>query len=416
MDPTCTIYEAMQILLRDAGGPITSTEGFRAGYNDFDYMLVPMFFKEEYADLHGAYQRVYDPVNASKWTDMSSNNKKSLKWMQKVVRETAKAVDDFTTARKALYGKFNDKERNEKFAMMEKSSLGQSVSSTTQLKHEKMLICHNFNGTNDALILRPMTLRDVHMPFVLCFTNGGDIIYESINPSKKKDENGKTVYTDDEKKFRCMNGRKDLALARYSYYPTNQNLVQKLWKNMIICNTGQQDGAGSVSLIEFNWIYQYYLYNFLGLGTGRTDGYISNVTPPFFLAQKENRITDATLLSDFYEMNANFQLCRSASDLNEALLLIGKNLTSFVTQNDTYQFIIRGDLFRHPNEIIKLSNDTSSPTNNPAVSIHTDLVNNEYILMYTTSVTHVWEGSSYHNEVSANKIYERLKPTSANVS
>lgn len=407
MDPTCTVYEGMQILLRDAGSPILSNIGFKSKYNDFDYMLVPLFFKEEYADLYSIYQHIYDPIPKQITQDKSSNSSGSEKWYQKVVGDTGKGVEKLTEARKALYGDFNDKKTNEKFMELERSPLNK-LANGTQFKMEGMQICKNFNETQDVLIMRPMTLRDVHMPFNLCFQNGGDIIFESINPTKIQTENGEEEYTKSELKFHTLNGRKELALAKYRYYPTNQNLVQKLWKNMIICNTGQQDGAGSVSLIEFNWIYQYYIYNFLGYGTGKNEGYTSNITPSFFLAQKSDRITDSTLLSDFYEMNANFQMCRSSSDLNEALILIGKNLTSFVTQNDTYQFTIRGDIFRHPNEIIKVSNNTSVPDNNPAVSIHTDLVNNSYILMYITSVSHIWEGSSYRNEVSANKIYERL--------
>lgn len=55
MDPTCTVYEGLDILLRDAGSPIVSTKQFKQKFNDFDYMLVPMFFKEEYADMCGLY-------------------------------------------------------------------------------------------------------------------------------------------------------------------------------------------------------------------------------------------------------------------------------------------------------------------------------------------------------------------------
>lgn len=402
LDPTCTIYEALEVLMRDAGVPIESTEGFKARYNDFDYMLVPVFFKEEYADCYGAYQKVYDPVETVDTGDYSSNSKGSMGTLAKIVRETGKVVRDMSY----ILGETKDKATKEKLKKLNKDNNASKYgySATSQFGAEGMLYTSNFNGTNDVMIMRPMTLRDVHMPFMLCFTKDANIISESINPSKNADG----TYTDSEKRYRCLNGRKQLGIAQYRYFPTNQNLVQKLWKNMVICNTGQQQGAGSVSLIEFNWVYQYYIFNFLGYGTGTDEGFTSNVTPAFFLAQKNDRISDSTIMSDFYELNANFQLCRSSSDLNEALLLIGKNLTSFVTQNDTYQFVIRGDLFRHPNEIIKISNSSTSPNNNPDVSIHTDMVNNDYILMYTTAVSHIWEGSSYRNEISANKIYEKL--------
>ena len=76
-------------------------------------------------------------------------------------------------------------------------------------------------------------------------------------------------------------------------------------------------------------------------------------------------------------------------------------------QDDTYQFRVRGNIFRHPNEIIKISNNSSLAAN-PAVAIHTDMANNDFILVYITSVKHTWEGAHYTNDISANKIYERL--------
>ncbi len=65
-------------------------------------------------------------------------------------------------------------------------------------------------------------------------------------------------------------------------------------------------------------------------------------------------------------------------------------------------------MFRRPNEIIKVSNNKSEDSTNPSIAIHTDLGSNDFILMYVTSVQHTWEGSKYENNISANKIYERV--------
>lgn len=67
MDPTCTVYEGLNILLRDCCSPIRSTRNFKAEFNDFDYMLVPMFFKEEFGDLLGFYNMVFDPIDNKSW-------------------------------------------------------------------------------------------------------------------------------------------------------------------------------------------------------------------------------------------------------------------------------------------------------------------------------------------------------------
>lgn len=400
MDPTCTIYEGLEILLRDAGTPIKSTDGFREKFNDFDYMLVPVFYKEEYSDLHGIYQKVFDPLVDNKKKDPSSNSSGLSSFLKGVVQKTATVAVAFSQ----LFGdtagiKQIDKEMSKNGG----TGVSESKLPTTTLTKDKQTIYKDFNGTSDCLLLRPCTMRDIQMPFVLCFNDKSNIIFESINPAK--DADGK--YTEKENSFNCMNGRSDLGIANYMYFPTNQNMVQKLWKNMVICNMGQQDGQASAVMIDFNWVYFYYIYNFLGYGTGRRDGYTSNITPSFFLAYQNNRITDSSVIQDFSEMNANFHVVRSTSDLNEALIHIGKNLTSFVTQNDTYQFRVRGNLFRHPNEIIKVSNNNALAAN-PAVAIHTDMANNDYILVYITSVKHTWEGAHYTNDISANKIYERL--------
>lgn len=399
MDPTCTIYEGLEILLRDAGSPVKSSDGFREKFNDFDYMLVPVFYREEYSDLHGVYQKVFDPTPEETKKDPSTNASGISSFLKGVVEKTA----DIASGISQLFGDTSGVKEIER--EMKKSGINASESKlpTTALTQNKQTFYPNFNGTNDCLLLRASTMRDIQMPFVLCFNENTNIIFESINPAKN--QNGE--YTEKEASFNCMNGRSDLGIANYLYFPTNQNMVQKLWKNMVICNMGQQDGQASAVMIDFNWVYFYYIYNFLGYGSGQRDGYTSNITPSFFLAYQNNRITDSSVIQDFSEMNANFQVVRSTSDLNEALVLIGKNLTSFVTQNDTYQFRVRGNIFRHPNEIIKISNNSSLAAN-PAVAIHTDMANNDFILVYITSVKHTWEGAHYTNDISANKIYERL--------
>lgn len=392
MDPSCTVYEALDILLKDCGAPIRSYKNFKQKYNDFDYMLVPMFFKEEYSDFCGIYQYIFDPVDTKNFKDFSSNSKSISSFLQaqQNILDTGVKVKNFISK---IFGGT---------VTREKGKLVRNAKS--QFCNEGQLAIPNFNGTKYTLVMRPMTLRDIHMPFRICFSKGANMVSESINPATDEDGN----YTKKEKSFIALNGRRVLGIGNYRYFPTNQLLVQKLWKNMVISNAGQQEGQTTTVLIEFNWIFQYYIYNFLGKGTGSIENYTSNITPSFFLALSAGRINDDSITKDFHELNANFIITRSESDLQEALIYIGKNLCSFVTQNDTYQFTIRGDLFRHPNEIIKISNSKTEDGTNPNIALNTDLAKNDYILMYTTSVTHTWEGSHYYNDISANKIYERI--------
>lgn len=99
------------------------------------------------------------------------------------------------------------------------------------IKNAKSQFCNigqltvpNFNGTNYTLIMRPMTLRDVHMPFFLCFTKTDQeqrAVLESINSAEDSDGNP----TAKENQFIALNGRSKLGIGNYRYFPTNQQLV-----------------------------------------------------------------------------------------------------------------------------------------------------------------------------------------------
>lgn len=352
LDPTATILEAMETLLRDCGTAIKASKGFLEKYNDIGNVIVPFFVREEYPDMVNGYMAVYG--------------------------ENARVGAE-------------DPERAK-----------QLESGSEEVDRTGEVMFKNFGREGTTLLYRPITFRDFLMPFQLAFVKDNRVIFESINPARDKD--GKL--TENERRFTVMNGRTDVPIDDCKFYPMEPQLAAKSWKNMVICNSGQQEN--STVLITFNWIYQYYVNVFLGADGTDNDFRVSNITPDFYLVEKEGLITNSGLVSDFNEMNANFFVTRSKNDTNEALMLIGKQLTQMVLLNSSYTFTIQGSLRRHPNEIVKFSRNLARPDTNDPTNLYTDFVRNDYTLLYVTRVRHVFTGTTYYNTVDASRIYDSL--------
>lgn len=207
LDPTATILEAIQMLLRDCGTGIKATQGFLEKYNDIGNVIIPFFVREEYGDFVGAYQAVFEKSSA--------------------VKKTQKRLQELKSGRR-------DVDRSGE------------------------LVYQNFGDTDTVMLYRPVTMRDLYMPFQLAFIKDQRLIYESINPAKNEDG----TYTDVELSYTPINGRTEVPIDEYKFYPMEPALAAKSWKNMIICNSGAEEN--STVLITFNWIYKYFVNVFLG--------------------------------------------------------------------------------------------------------------------------------------------------------
>ena len=73
--------------------------------------------------------------------------------------------------------------------------------------------------------------------------------------------------------------------------------------------------------------------------------------------------------------------------------------------NNLFGFDIRGNIFRHPGEIIKInvSGDTDDESITGTIG-GLEAKSNKFVLAYTTSITHSLNGSSIEDLIYANKI------------
>jgi hypothetical protein len=62
---------------------------------------------------------------------------------------------------------------------------------------------------------------------------------------------------------------------------------------------------------------------------------------------------DDSFNNSFDEINSYTFTTETEDSAGECLRLMGKNIASFILSNDVYEFKIRGNLLRRPNEIIK---------------------------------------------------------------
>lgn len=264
------------------------------------------------------------------------------------------------------------------------------------------VIMKDYGGKSLSLVLRNISLRDFFMPFYLCFSydqKGAPFIFEDIN--------------DSDVAISTLNGKINDTLQSLTFSSLNKGAIDKRWKNVIFL---QSNGSGTNStLIFFDWFYKYFLKVFLNSSQlGGTNNYVSNVIPDYYLFSLKYGIghspngNDETFDNLFDSYNSYTVSLNTNDTVNEALREMGKNLTSLVLLNDTYNFSLNGNLLRRPNEIMRLnvtSNDYQAESQLP---IHTGLKNDSSLLVYIRQVTHVFKGDSYINNIIASKICERV--------
>lgn len=377
LDNNASIYDAMQQLLKDCCTSMKSPAAFKNKYTSIGDVLIPFFFKEEYTDVCGFYN--------SLWGSESESAYKSA------------------TKRVASDGSFLDKVQStlkDKADELRKNSGENSY---------KKFIRDSFTTNNTSLMLRPITMRDIFMPFYITFGSNSYMgVYENINP-----------YIDDEsnKKIVTLNGTYSQEISSIQFNPIDMNLVRKIWKNVIFVDTNGEGGSlGTSTLIFFSWFIDYYLKVFLRTNADDRSFRVTNVQPSFHMMQVGDKIPHATkegnsFSNDYDEYNSYVFYTETPDSVKECLRLMGKNIASFALVGDSYQFKIRGNLLRRPNEIIKCGHRGTGGSTQQGLTMGTGLSGENYTLMYVKKIVHHFHGTNYENDVLGCKICEILHRT-----
>lgn len=352
IDRNASIYEALKILLVDCVTSIKMTEEIKSIFEEIGDVLIPFFFKEEYADVNAIYYNL---------------------WHDKVEEQTE---------------------------VVKKDEKKETQESDNKISNFKDIALPSYGGKSSSLLLRNITMRDFYMPFHLCFTyneDGGPFIWEDINP--------KTF-------MMTLNGSMKDNLQSLSFRAIDKTAVDKRWKNVVFLDASSESSGCKCTLVFFDWFYKFFLRMFLNSSViGGRNNYISNVIPDFYAFGGMNNIgyadnaTDVTFNNLFDEYNSNTIALMSKDTLNESLRAMGKNLVSLVLLNDSYTFSLKGNLLRRPNEIMRLSIDKAENGGDQQLNIFTS---DNTLFVYLRQVTHVFRGTTYTNNIVASKICESI--------
>lgn len=261
------------------------------------------------------------------------------------------------------------------------------------------------NNTNATLIKRIYSGRCIMMPFALAFNPAlnKSFIYENINPERDEDGN----LTSREEIYNPMNGIVISNINENVDLPLQNGITSLSWKNLALLS--DTPAGSSNMLIYFKWIYEFYkaafLYNSDNIITRSSGKNITPVVDPHF-----HRMENANLVGGdaetFARINANTIILKSTDPLKEALFYVGRALKSYIYMNSLFGFKINGSILRHPGEIIKINSTGGEPDESPSSGFIGGMESNAngFVFAYTTSISHMFSGSTYENLVYASKI------------
>lgn len=307
---------------------------------DVGDVLVPLFLQDEYEDISGIYRKVFTPIE------------------------------------------------NDNLAYVEYSSKQKEVKEY-------------------QIIKRGFYCKDLLMPFKLAFIGEGaneqSLIYENINPPTT--ENGEIA--ESESIFYTSNGVVFSPLTDSVDIPPSNSIVGLGWKNLALLSETPEGGFNMIIL--WNWIYEFFKSAFLnekGSFLSRKLG--KNIVPnidPHFHVMEVNKF-DGGDAEDFAKINSNTIILKSSQPLQEALYHVGRSIKSYIFMNSMFGFKIKGSIFRHPGEIIKINSGLSNAEDESVTATvgGIEAAKNKFVLAYTTSITHIFDGSNYENLIYANKI------------
>ena len=424
-----SIYEALQVFLRDCVTSIKMTDEMRAVFEEIGDVLIPFFFKEEYADVNAVYYSLWNEGDPAK---IEANNTETIE------NESVTSQTSSTPITLPADGSSNGSQV-ESSDQDDASTLSQYTSSQTQLpdstsnstttsskKKEtqeeedkatttKEMTITNYGGKSAALALRHITMRDFFMPFYLCFTYrdaGLPFVWEDINQG--------------EYPVATLNGNIQDNLQSLTFKSIDKTSVDKRWKNAIFLDASSESSGCNCTLVFFDWFYRFFLKAFLNSSLVRTASstsyvsngdekrYISNVIPDFYFFSLLNKVgfaensSDQTFDNLFDEYNSYTFALTTTDTLNESLREMGKNIASLVLLNDSYSFTLKGNILRRPNEIMRLNIGDLYNGGDSQLNIFSNLSGDNSLYVYVKKVSHIFRGSEYVNGIVASKICESL--------
>lgn len=262
-------------------------------------------------------------------------------------------------------------------------------------------------STNGTYIKRNFYAKNLLMPFELAFTSihssKKSVIYESINPVCNLDGNP----IDIEKQYLPMNGYVFSPIEDSVDIPPKGSEIGLGWKNLVLFH--DSPGSSGNILIFFNWIYDYYHEVFLNKDNSylatQMGKYLTPAIDPHFHAMERAGLTGGDEVA-FAKMNANTITLKTSEPIKEALYYAGRSIKSYVMMNSLHGFKIKGDLLRHPGEIIKISSSIKNGEDESPVSLVGGLaaMGNLHNLIYTNTVTHLFDGNTFKDLIYANRI------------
>ena len=269
----------------------------------------------------------------------------------------------------------------------------------------------DMGGVSGSLIKRCRYAKTLLMPFQLAFTDKEEKckIYENINPPVDKDEN----ILDSEKIFDPSNGIVFSPIVESVDLPPDSTLNGLKWKNLALLSECP-DGSNNM-LIYFNWIYEFYKSAFLNdknsfLSKKIKQDIVPNIDPHFHVMESAKLVGDD--LVSFSRINASTIELKSTDPLKEALYQVGRVIKSYIYLNSMFGFKMKGSFFRHPGEIIKINSATKSIEEEASTGNLGGLssAKDKYVLMYTTSITHIVDGNTFSDIIYGNKICSFTAP------
>lgn len=429
IDRDASIYEALRVFLRDCVTSIKMTDEMRAVFEEIGDVLIPFFFKEEYADVNAVYYSLWNEGDPAK---IEANNTETIE------NESVTSQSSSTPITLPTDGSSNGSQV-ESSDQDDASTLSQYTSSQTQLPNStsnftttsskkketqeeedkatttKEMTITNYGGKSAALALRHITMRDFFMPFYLCFTYrdaGLPFVWEDINQG--------------EYPVATLNGNIQDNLQSLTFKSIDKTSVDKRWKNAIFLDASAESSGCNCTLVFFDWFYRFFLKAFLNSSLVRTASstsyvsngdkkrYISNVIPDFYFFSLLNKVgfaensSDQTFDNLFDEYNSYTFALTTTDTLNESLREMGKNIASLVLLNDSYSFTLKGNILRRPNEIMRLNIGDLYNGGDSQLNIFSNLSGDNSLYVYVKKVSHVFRGSEYVNGIVASKICESL--------
>lgn len=255
---------------------------------------------------------------------------------------------------------------------------------------------------------RGFYLKGLHMPFDIAFFNKGEAkIYEIINPLKVS----QNLLPYEEKIFNPMNGYTETLLDKTLEVSIDAGITALLWKNLALMN--DSSGGGNNILVYFNWIYNYFKYVYLNakenILSELFDKDVNPLVDPHFHKMESLNLMGGDN-ETFAKINARTIRMVSSDAVKETMYHVGKTLKSYVFLNSLFAFKTKGNIIRHPGEIIKLNNNMDSNEASSMASVPGGFWSNAtgYVFGYITQVSHNFSGSEFNDTIYASKFCEIL--------